>query len=264
MKQPWRVLIVILFVALLTLLLPGVFGDSAREQGRKLTNPITQRLHAAAIWLDSRYVNLTHIGQLYSERLALQSRVIELEQQVAALAQATHDNEILQKELAVRTQLPGWQRIQATVISRIAGNSFGEAIIDQGSRSGVVVGQAVTAQGMLVGKVSAVTSSTATITLVTSSRAQIQAELVDNQALGLVTGSPTGLHLIEIDPGVTLKSGMIVQTSGITVDGTMPRGLVIGQVDRVLSEPNQSTQTAIVHSPINFDQLRTVFIITPK
>jgi cell shape-determining protein MreC len=57
---------------------------------------------------------------------------------------------------------------------------------------------------------------------------------------------------------------MIVETSGITLGGTIPRGLVIGQIDRIVSEPSQSTQAAIIHSPVDFDHLRTVFIVTPE
>ena len=264
MKRHWQRLIVIIILILVVMLLPGKLGDYARGTAQRILKPITSSLNNAAIWLDTRYNNLAHVGQIFDERASLQNRVIELEQQVAGLSAVAHENELLRSELGVKTRINGWGRIQATVVSRLANDPSGEAIIDQGEAAGIKVGQAVTAQGILVGQVSKTTPSTATVSLVTSSQSQVQAELADNQALGLVTGSPTGLHLIEIDQGVAMSPGMIVQTSGITLGGIMPRGLVIGQIDRIVSEPNQSTQTAIVHSPIDFDRLRTVFIISPE
>lgn len=259
-----RRLIVIVVLILVVILLPGKLGEAARGGARRILKPITTTLNNGAIWLETRYTNLTNLGSVYEENANLQNRVIELEQQVAGLSAVAHENELLRSELGLKTQISGWTRIQATIVSRLANNPSGEAIIDQGEKAGLKIGQAVTSQGMLVGQITAVSPSTATVTLVTSSQSQVQAELADNQALGLVTGSPTGLRLIEIDQGVNMINGMIVQTSGITLGGTMPRGLVIGQVDRVTSDASQSTQSAIVHSPIDFDQLRTVFIITPE
>jgi rod shape-determining protein MreC len=264
MKLFWQRLIVIGILIITVILLPGKLGDAARGSGQKLLRPITFGLNNTAIWLETRYSNLANMGEMFDERTSLQNRVVELEQQVAGLSAVAHENELLRSELGVKTHINGWGRIQATVVSRLANNPSGEAIIDQGESAGIKVGQAVTAQGMLVGQVSKTTPSSATILLVTSSQSQVQAELADNQALGLITGSSTGLRLIEIDQGVSMSNGMIVQTSGITLGGTVPRGLVIGQIDRIVSEPSQTTQSAIIHSPIDFDRLRTVFIITPE
>ncbi len=262
MNSRLRSITVIFVVLILTLFLPGKIGDSTRSFGTKLTKPLTSSLHLGAIWLNTRYTNLRNIGHVYDDNAKLQNRVIELEQQVAGLSAVAHENNLLRDELGVKNTVVNWGRVQATVINRLANNPSGEAVIDQGSNAGLKVGQAVTSKGMLVGQISQVTDVSAVVTLVTSSQARVQAELADNQALGLVTGSPTGLRLIEIDQGVEMKSGMIVQTSGITLGGTMPRGLVVGQIDRVISEPNQSSQAAIIHSPILFDQLRTVFVVT--
>lgn len=259
-----RRVVVILVLVLAVFLTPGRIGDSARGWAQHVLAPITRILNSGAVWLETRYSNLANLGHVYDENASLQNRVIELEQQVAGLSAVAHENELLRSELGLKTSISGWTRIQATIISRLASNPSGEAVIDQGSQAGLKVGQAVTSQGILVGEITAVSSSTATVTLVTSAQSQVQAELADNQALGLVTGSPTGLRLIEIDQGVNIAPGMIVETSGITLGGTMPRGLVIGQVDRVTSDASQSSQSAIVHSSINFDQLRTVFIITPE
>jgi len=264
MNRQWRQLIVILGLIFVVIMLPGQFGGYLRGSAQKFFRPVSSSLNSAAIWLDTRYNNIIHIGQLFEDKADLQNRVIELEQQVVGLSAAAHENELLRSELGVKSHINGWGRIQATIISRLANNPSGEAVIDQGERAGVKVGQAVTAQGVLVGQVSQVTLATATITLVTSAQSQVQAELADNQALGLVTGSPTGLRLIEIDQGVEMRTGMIVETSGITLGGTIPRGLVIGQIDRIVSEPSQSTQAAIIHSPVDFDHLRTVFIVTPE
>lgn len=264
MKKAVRTLALIGVVTVIAMLLPWSVGSGLRQFGRRLTTPLTRTLHGFGSWLDTRYTNLTTLGRLHEERDQLRVRVIELEQQVAELANASHENELLRRELGVKDRVSNYELVQATVVSRVSNNPNGEALVDQGSRSGVAVGQAVVSEGTLVGKITEVSPSGAVLTLVTSPRSQVQAEVVDTQRLGLVKGSPTGLRLTEIDPDTPLDRGMIIQTSGITLNGQMPRGLVIGQVDRVTSPPNQSSQEAIIHTPIDFDQLRLVFVVIPR
>lgn len=262
MNRLTRFLLSLLVIIFVMMVLPTSFSQKLRASAINVSRPLLNVTHNFAIWLNTRYVNIRDLGKLYDQRSQLEQRVIDLEQQVASLSTASHDNALLRKELSVNDKIGPHHSVQAIIISRTTNSPLGQAVIDQGSQAGIAVGQAVISQGMLVGKVSQVNPNNAIVDLVTSPHAQIQAELIDTQSLGLVNGSPTGLRLTDVDQDITIKVGELVQTSGIDLNGAMPRGLVIGQVDRVISAPGQSHQEAIISSPIDFDNLRLVFVIT--
>ncbi|MDO8471927.1 MAG: rod shape-determining protein MreC [bacterium] len=249
--------LVLLFILLL--ILPTGFSKSLRGLIYRPFTPLLRFTSKSSDWFYTRYYNLTHIGELQRENGLLKSRVVNLEQQVVGLAAAASENETLRQELGITNRPSADDTVAATIISRTSSSMFGEALIDAGQNVGVAVGQPIMAQGIFVGRVKEVFAKNALITLINSPDAEVQAMLTDSGALGLVNGGPTGLHLTEIDQGITIREGEIVQTSGL--GGTIPKGLVIGQVDRLISDRSSSKQEALLRTTINFNQLRLVFVI---
>lgn len=260
MKKNWRTYLLILVACLLLIFaLPGQISHSLRSSANRLAAPALNIGNAIGDYLHTRVSNLRNLGNLYQENALLQARVIDLEKQVAGLANAAQENEDLRAELGITNRPAADETAAATIISRTTNNLLGEALVDQGANANLKVGQAVVSQGILVGRVEEVFTTTARISLVNSTTTVVQALLTDSQTLGLITGGSTGLRLTEVDQGVNIREGEIVQTSGL--GGTIPQGIIIGQVDKVISESGATKQEAIVHSPINFDQLRLVFVI---
>lgn len=253
----WIVVLVALIV-----FLPTSLGRGIRSNVGHLLSPVLRLSSNIGLSIHEYVGNIRSLPELVSDRSMLQERVVELEQQVAGLANAARENEALRTELGITNRPKSDETVAASVISRSTNNVLGEALIDQGNTAGIVEGQAVVAQGALVGRVKAVYDTTAVVSLMSSSEAVVQAMLTDSEALGLVTGGPTGLRLTEIDQKVVAREGEIVQTSGL--GGMIPRGLIIGSIDRIISEPGAAKQTMIVRSPISFDQLRLVFIVLRK
>lgn len=260
MWRRFRLPITIIFISiLLILLLPKSINQTLKSGANHLLKPLLSVSYSTSSWLNTRISNIRSLGSIYDERATLQEKVIELQQQVVALSSAAQENESLRAELNISNRPPAEDTVAATIINRSINNLIGEALIDQGANAGIQEGQAVMSQGVLVGKISQVFSTTSIVTLVNAPNASIQAMLTDSQALGLVYGRANSLLLTEIDQGVTIKEGEIVQTSGL--GGTIPKGLIIGEVDHVTSQSGQSKQEAVLRTPINFDHLRLVFVI---
>lgn len=259
MKRLRLALILIGSLIIVIVLLPTPLTQTLRGTGSYLLSPLLRANYAAASWIHTRFTNLKELDNLHQDNLSLKKHVLELEQQVIDLAAAAQENETLRAELGITNRPSADETVAASIISRSANNLLGEALVDQGSEAGIQTGQAVMSQGVLVGRVKEVYTKNSLIALVTSTDTVFQAMLTDSEALGLISGGPTGLKLTEIDQGITIKEGEIVQTSGL--GGVIPRGLIIGEVDRVTSESRSAKQEALVRSSIDFDQLRLVFII---
>ena len=105
---------------------------------------------------------------------------------------------------------------------------------------------AVTGDGVLVGKVAAVTPLSATVMLLTDPRSRLAVALLDAEGT---------IGLLEGDRGTSLRIGLIPQESAVSPDDLVitsgletgiRRGLVVGTVDQVSSGAQDPFQTALV------------------
>jgi len=254
-----RPLYALLIIAILAILIPNQVGHNLKGFVFNLFSPVLNMSSQSTNWLHTRLSNLKNLSSLHKENALLQERVIYLEQQVIDLASAAKENESLKEELGITNRPSADQSVAANIISRSSNNILGEALIDQGANASIEVGQAVMSKGVLVGVIKEVFATNAVVSLVNSPNTHIQALLTDTESLGIISGSPTGLKLSEVDQGIEIKEGEIVQSSGL--GGTIPKGLLIGEVDRVVTDASSSQQEALVRTSINFDQLRLVFVI---
>jgi rod shape-determining protein MreC len=176
----------------------------------------------------------------------------------AARTQATdaallkHDNEQLRKSLNLTDDLgyTGSSRLTARVIAKAPSVWYSRVSIDSGKSDGVRVDQPVLNGDGLVGKVTAVTGGTATVTLITDGSSNVPAEIEDG-AHGIVTpsvGDANDLQLQYIGKNHPVKEGAKVVTSGSApgpLQSIFPRGIPIGEVSRV--EPGELDLYRKVH-----------------
>jgi len=205
----------------------------------------------------------------------LHGRSLELEnQRLRALAVSvedyTHDVDRVQAEVDELRRLDGWQRspgrakIPADVIGYFAQEN--RLTLDVGATRGILPGMAVATYEGLVGRVETVDRSTAQVLLITSPAAEARiSAIVDRQvpnppAAGLLKGEgPMSLVLELADPTATVEAGDLVTTSGFS--DRIPRGIVIGKVIRVDSDPVFGKLTAVVFPRVALGQIREVLVI---
>jgi rod shape-determining protein MreC len=212
--------------------------------GRSSRLPSARLLTSAGPWLLVFGVLLMvrlSKGALLSDAYALltrpfwpgsaQSEWLRTAQQVdqqARLAALEQDNRRLRQLLDLQRR-SGDDTVTAPVISRELGGWWQQLVLGRGSLQGVSPGDPVAAPGGLIGLVSAVTPTTARVTLLTDSSSAIGVWVGRTRRHALLVGLGTSrplLRFIEKDPGV--RPGDVVSTSPAST--LVPPNLTVGVI----------------------------------
>jgi rod shape-determining protein MreC len=157
----------------------------------------------------------------------------------------------------------GLQAVSARVIGKNPEPNLQTIIIDKGEGSGAVVGLPVISDnGVLIGKISSVRKNSSEVVLVSDSRSTTAA-MIQNEAgsKGVVVGE----HGLSLKMELLLKNEPVVEGDVVITSGLetfIPRGLVIGRISRLTTEPNAFAQTAWIQPLVQLDSLLIVSILT--
>lgn len=135
------------------------------------------------------------------------------------------------------------------------------ALLNVGSKSGVRPGLAVVAAGGLLGVVQNVGPDRAQVTLLTSPTLRVGALIPRNPPVaGIVRGEAAENVLLEfLDTTMPVEVGNWVVTSGFSA--TIPRGVPIGRVIQVQSEPDFGARRARVAPQVRIGEVREVVVL---
>ncbi|MAF13323.1 MAG: rod shape-determining protein MreC [Parcubacteria group bacterium] len=230
----------------------------------RIFSPIQHRIYGVGIKINSFYTNYFVNKDLVQSYQDLEQQITDLKVENSQLKIKISDSvelSALQDYLASS----GLEGVTAKIIGKNPEPSHQSIILNRGSSSGVTVDSPlITANGIMVGKVSNVKRNSSEAILVNDSDSRIAA-LVQNEtnSKGIVIGEH-GLSLkMELLPQEDeVKAGDVIITSGL--EQTIPQGLVIGEVNQVITEPNSLFKTARVKSLIKIDNLTQVIILTSQ
>ena len=227
----------------------------------RVLTPIQSRVYSTGTSINNLY--LTVSGKNIPLRISQ-----ELEEEIQRL---TANNAQLQVQLEETEALLVQQKfissldiesITARVIGQNPEPDIQAIILDKGTRHGVGLDMPlITDQGIMVGKISKVRLGSSEAILINDSASRVSVVIQnDTKTQGVVVGEH-GLSLtIELIPqNEEVNVDDIVVTAG--VEPTIPRGLVIGKVTRVSSEPNSLFQTVRVRSFVKVNRLTIVSIL---
>lgn len=197
------------------------------------------------------------IKELESERNSLALDYAELER-------LREENDQLRKQLSF-TSRRSETFVSAAIVSRSSTNRTATFVIDRGERDGIALGSPViVGEGYLVGKVTALMSTTATVTATTDANMATAATLLnEGRTIGIAQGSRGRLITLSFIPhGETINVNDLVVTSGLE-DG-VPSGLLIGIVNTVKDDPNLPFQDAVVEPLVDIGRYRIVSVLTKE
>jgi rod shape-determining protein MreC len=175
------------------------------------------------------------------ENKTLKEDLAETRQQLALAQTQARDNAQLRDQLGLTEELGYSEKTRETarVIVKSPTVWYSTVTINSGKSDGVRVDQPVVNGDGLVGKVTAVTGGTATVTLITDGSSNVPAQIEPDGAHGIVTpsvGDPNDMQLQYIGKNHPVKEGAKVVTSGSApgpLQSIFPRGIPIGEVSRV-------------------------------
>jgi rod shape-determining protein MreC len=181
----------------------------------------------------------------------LQDEVTDLRDQLAQAQSGAQQGQELGKlaELTGGGLVPEGQKpVTARVIGRSPTVWYSTVSIDKGSSSGIRTDDPVVAADGLAGRVTATTSGSAQVTLITDANSSVTGRVLPSGATGVVEpdiGNPRDLQLNFVQRGKEIADGQMIVTAGFStgdLGSIFPPGIPIGKVTDSSLEEQQAYQ----------------------
>ncbi len=230
-------------------------------------SPIQSALTGVTRSVTSVFSTITQIEQLRRDNQDLATRAQRLEAEIRRLESAGLQNEQLTRLLDLRASLD-YDTLAAEVIGREISPTERTVVLDRGTDDGVTVGDPVLAgEGALIGSVMDVAPNRSIVLLLNDTRSVVIGLIESSRATGEVDGRLSApLAMIDIPSTDAVLVGDRVVTAGLDlgedIRSPFPRGLLIGHVVDVRTDPNTVVQTALLAPAATLDKLEYALIIT--
>lgn len=256
--KKWRFIVIILVIALILLFLPAKFSQNLRNFSWQIIKPIglvgNVTFGKSISYLKSAF----HLNRIIKQNSNLISENLQLQSELAKLSEMENENEVLKKELGFMQTQDLTTTVAAAVIGR-SNDYLKSLVIDKGQKNNIAIGDAVISQGVLIGTVSQVRANNSDVALITDYDSLIPVVLQSSRGTGLLRGGLGGLTVEDIPLNTQIKNNEKIVTSGLGEQ--IPAGILIGHVTGIISKESEIFQKISVYSPIDFSNLKVVFVL---
>ena len=210
--------------------------------------------------------NLRDKQDVLQENEELKSQINSLTEQNNILIQDQTELTRLKELYDLDQEYTDYPKVAARIISKDPGNWYDTFMINKGSNNGIRVDNNVIAGKGLVGIVTEVGPSWATVRSIIDDSSNVSAMAVSTSDNCVVTGD-----LKLIDEGKLSFEQLYDQDNKVTVGERIVtsnisekyvEGLFIGYVSEIQQDPNNLTKTGTIVTPVDFGHLKDVFVIT--
>lgn len=199
--------------------------------------------------------------ELVARNAELEQSILDLEQQINAMAEYKRENVWLREALDFKENAHN-SILLSEVIARSTTNWLSTITINRGSNHGIIQGMPVMTGSGIVGTVYHVSSRTATVMLATDPQSAVGGLVQTSGDLVLIEGDPSYSGLLLAKPlskDVELQVGEVLVTSGLS--RLYPKGMPIGKVVKIEPSRYDLSFTAFVEPFVDFTKLEFVFVI---
>lgn len=226
----------------------------------RILKPFSRKVYSAGLYFEAGYNTQTNKENLAELSQRLQDKINSLLVENAKLKTLEEENKIL-REYVKFTKRNVSSLLIANVVSR--GNGvFGGFMIDKGLDDGVEAGQAVIyGDGIVLGKVIEAKDKISSVCLINNENCKLAASIQNEIGTSGIARGDKGLIIkMEFIPQTeVLKEGDTVVTSGL--EEKIPRGLLIGQINKINKESNELWQSAIIEPLFDLDNISIVSVL---
>ena len=225
-----------------------------------LVTPPERLLHASGhgirgLW--ANYVDLVHVRQ---ENKSLKSELDRLRLEEDSIAEDARQGKRLQVLLGFQEKY-----VYKTVAAQVIGTSGTEQsqvlLIDKGSHEGIKPDMPVITPDGIVGKTRDVFRHTSQVLEISDPTSGAGVILEKTRIRGVLRGNSWGQpEIVNVSPDERIQAGEAVLTSG--GDAIYPRGLAVGNVERVKPDPEGTLVNVLVKPAANLSKLEEVLVIT--
>jgi rod shape-determining protein MreC len=273
-RRPSRSLLLALVLACLTLMVVDRAGgeSSPVEPVRRVAGEV---LGPAQAFATEATRPLVALPDAFRSTGSLRDQVAELEAENAELESALRAHGYDERRITELRNLRavagdlGYALLPARVVAIGPAQSFSHTVtIDAGSDAGLRPDQTVLASAGLVGRITAVTSHTATVRLVVDSDLTVGGRVGETMELGFVhgrggVGGDARLDLELVDETVVPRSGQRVVTWGSEGGAPYVAGVPIGEVTQVYESLRDTSYRAVLRPFVDFSSLDLVGVVVP-
>ena len=254
-------LILLIVIFLFSILFPRTKAASFFRGGFfYLSSGVEGFFYHQGLKIGGIFQRIGEIKDLSQEKSRLSIEVRTLTEENSRLREMEYENRILRKQLGLAQDKSEFNLVAGGIIGREVGGFLDMVLIDRGRKDGLAKNDPVVSGQFLIGRVKEVYGRTAQVQFITAVDSIVNAKLQDSRANGLVKGGiGYALGMESIPKNAEIKPNELVITSGL--GGSLPKGLIIGQVEEVTSGQGDIFKRASLITPINFNSLEIVFII---
>lgn len=257
-------LICILFMIL------SAYSDQLSGPFRVIANvtviPMQQGINQVGGWLNDVSENFQTLKQVRAENEALQQKVDELIMENNNLQEDKYELERLQELYKLDQNYADYEKIGAHVIGKDSGNWFSTFTIDKGSLDGITVDMNVIAGSGLVGIVTQVGPTWATVRSIIDDSSNVSGMVLSTSDRCIIRGDLTLINEGRLrfeqmeNNDNTVEVGEQIVTSYIS--DKYVQGILIGYVSEVNVDSNNLTRSGYITPVVDFKNLQEVLVIT--
>jgi rod shape-determining protein MreC len=243
--------------------------DAIGNAALTVVTPLQEAVSKVTHPIGNFFSTLVHLPSIRHDYEEAQSRVSELEEQVATYnAEQQRLNELeallgLQESFSSKVETTG-----AQVISSGISNFEWTITIDKGSNDGLAIDMPVVAAAGLVGHIIRVTPTSSFVQLIIDPESSVGGRFDISGEAGIVEGQGANdLRVSLVSPDVTVSPDEKVVTAGLRFDGgtrqsLYPANVLIGSVSRVFTEDSGLSKFVTVRPAVDFSTLNAVLVVT--
>lgn len=252
--------------AIVATLASGITSAPLQEAAGLIVVPFEKSIAAIGQWMSDVRGSFQEKQELLQKNQELQTAVDTLTEQNNLLIQDQAELARLEELYSLDEEYSSYPKVAARIISKDPGNWYDTFMINRGSNDGIRVGNNVIAGKGLVGIVTEVGSTWATVRSIIDDSSNVSAMTVSTDDTCVVEGD---LALIDegklrfsqlYDRDDKVSVGERIVTSNISEKYV--EGLFIGYISEVELDTNNLTKTGTIVTPIDFQHLKDVFVIT--
>ena len=252
--------------AVVSTLASGVTSEPLAEAAGMIVVPFEKSINGIGSWIGEINQTFQDKQDLIDKNQELQDAVDTLTEQNNILIQNQSELSRLQELYNLDEEYSSYPKVAARIISKDPGNWYDTFMINRGSNDGIRVDNNVIAGKGLVGIVTEVGPNWATVRAIIDDSSNVSAMTVGTDDTCVVEGE---LELIDegklrfsqlYDKDDKVTVGERVVTSNISEK--FVEGLFIGYVSEIELDTNNLTKTGTIVTPVDFQHLKDVFVIT--
>ncbi len=223
-----------------------------------LYTPVAKAFDKTTSGVASFFSGFTELRGAKEENTRLKSEIEQLIAERDSAREEASKLKSLEEQFAMPPR-PQYPVLAANVISRNPKVWFKTLYLDRGTLDGVRRNMPVATPQGIVGRVISVGPNYSQVQVITDTAAGAGAMLQTSRTMGVLSGTGTNrCDLKGISDALTVQAGDIVVTTGL--DRIYPKGLVIGTVERIESDPNGPWHKITVVPTARVDSLEQVLI----